>query len=225
MSPYVPAKFECRCNHVNSISVSDGIHVSRDPDMRRAVLDGTFHQYSCESCGAALQVEQVLSYTDFPRQHMFTVVPRVAIHEMHKWLDFAETSFHQTMEVDAPPMVKAWAPHMIRRLVFGLGALREKLLAFDAGLNDRVLELLKLRLLEDLQLDGTLDGHFHLAHIDGDTMFMEYGASSSETLEVPVAYTLYTRATWEFDSLEALCPLLTEGIAVDYRVAFLGAAE
>jgi hypothetical protein len=224
MSAYVQADFECRCGHVNAINVANGIHVSTDPDMRQAVLDGTFHHFTCSECRVALVVEDVLPYTDFPRQHMFTVVPPPAIHEMQQWVEFSNTSFHQTMEVGALPLVREWAPHMKRRLVFGLDSLREKLLVFDAGLDDRVLEILKLKMLEDLQLTGGLEGRFLLTHIDDDTMFMEYGATPSESLEVPLAYELYSRARWDIESLRDLCPPLTDGLAVDYRVAVLDAA-
>gem|GEM_PF-4635118 len=53
--------------------------------------------------------------------------------------------FHHNMRVAAPQMVRDLADNFAVRLVFGFDALAEKLRAWDAGLDDRVVEALKLR--------------------------------------------------------------------------------
>jgi hypothetical protein len=55
--------------------------------------------------------------------------------------------FEQTAILHAPPMVRDHAGEFVVRTVFGLHALREKLVVLDAGLDDRALEALKLDLL------------------------------------------------------------------------------
>lgn len=49
-----------------------------------------------------------------------------------------------------PPLVRSWAPGFTIRAAFGLDQLREKLVAHQAGLDDRVLEAYKLDLLRGL---------------------------------------------------------------------------
>src|SRR5690606_27679577 len=121
--------------------------VSLRPEVRQAILDGTFHRFVCPSCGRRNTVEKLLAYTDFPRRQWFTVVPRAALTRRSEWLRLAEDSFRATMVEHAAPIVKTWAPDMTRRVIFGLASLREKLVAFEAGLDDRWLELVKLELI------------------------------------------------------------------------------
>lgn len=223
MSSFGPATIRCRCEHAYQVDVADGLHISLRPDIRQAILDGTFHRFECPRCGAATIIEDLLAYTDFPRKHWFTVVPRAGVLHMQQWLDIAHASFRATMIERAAPMVASWAPHLTRRLIFGLASLREKLLVFDAGLDDRIVELVKLQLIRDLALPARADGYFHLVAIDHATLRFEHAHPQGGVFELPMPRALYDRIQWQGDQVRATCPALFDGIAVDHRVA-LGAA-
>lgn len=132
------------------------------------------------------QVEKVFAYTDFPRRHWFTVVPAASLSRRSEWLAFAERSFQAVFVERAAPMVTEWAPQFTRRVIFGLASLREKLLAFDAGLDDRRVEQLKVALVEAGRLIYVEGGYCHLVAVPPDELVFEWAApgDSGTTREI-----------------------------------------
>lgn len=133
------------------------MHVTRAPELREAILSGRFQRFVCTHCGRVVVVEPTLLYTDFERNQWIGVFPTHAL-PFHRELS-AEimTSFHRNMEVAAPEIVRQWAPSFRIRCVFGLPALREKLILWEEGLDDALFECMKLQLL--LSLDPELLDH------------------------------------------------------------------
>ncbi|MFT5682035.1 MAG: hypothetical protein ACI8RZ_002953 [Myxococcota bacterium] len=125
------------------------LHVTRRPDARAAILAGTFQRFTCPECGGAVRVEPTLLYTDFERHHWFAVFPRHTLPHRHDLIDLVDEGFEANMRTHCPPMVRQWAPRFVRRVIFGLPALREKLLCDLHALDDRVLEVAKMQLLRD----------------------------------------------------------------------------
>ncbi|MEM9494201.1 MAG: CpXC domain-containing protein, partial [Myxococcota bacterium] len=105
MNPFEPATIRCRCGHEYTAEVATGLHVSSRPELRDAILAGTLHRFVCPACGAPTIIEPALAYTDFPRQHWFTVAPRSGIGDRGGWHALADDSFQSTMVDNAPPMV------------------------------------------------------------------------------------------------------------------------
>jgi hypothetical protein len=127
------------------MDLADGLHITRLPEVRQRILDGTFHTKVCRSCGHIGIVHTKTLYTDFDRWHWVAVAPPWLIHEWPRWEHIVRDEFEHNMRVAAPPMVKALADNFAVRLVFGFDALAEKLRAWDAGLDDRMVEALKVR--------------------------------------------------------------------------------
>lgn len=128
------------------ITILKGIHITRLPEVRGAILDGTFHAFACPGCGMRLRVEEPgVVYTDFERGHYVVVEARGAsgIPERAR----AHVQEFEDAFVHAPEIARELGRALVHRLVFGLGALREKLMLWDAGLDDRVVEAIKLDLL------------------------------------------------------------------------------
>src|SRR5512140_1883141 len=162
MSTFVPSLIRCPCGEEYRVEVANGLHISLRPDIRRQIFDGTFHKFTCPACGMPTMVDRLLSFTDFPRRQWFTIAPSNGLPWRRKWLALADESFTAAMVEHAPPMVVGWSTEMTRRLMFGLASLREKLVIADAGLDDRVVELLKIQLIRDLRDTFSPDHYFHL---------------------------------------------------------------
>ncbi len=215
----------CACGHRYPIELAPDLHVSRMPALRRAVLDGSFHRFTCPRCGRITPVERPLAYTDFPRRHWITVAPPAGLADVAGWRELADRSFRETMQEHAGAQVRAWAPEFTRRLVFGLAALREKLIAFDAGLDDRPLELLKLSLIAELGLPLRADTYLFLTAVeDRELIFAialpddpDYAASQ----RLPIAR--YRALAQDPGSREVL-PGMWEDRVVDWRAALRGDA-
>jgi hypothetical protein len=221
MSRFSPATVRCRCGNDHPAEVAESLNISARPALRDAVLAGELHRFPCPACSRVNQVETVFAYTDFGRAQWFTVVPAASLARRDDWLRFAEDRFQDAFVRRAPPLVRGWAPRFTRRVVFGLASLREKLVAFDAGLDDRRLEQLKAELIEQHRLVYVPpDGYCHLARVTGDSLVFELGVPGDpSTQAAPVPRR-------EYDAVDVADPtrrrqVLFDTPVVDMRVLFL----
>lgn len=222
MSTLSPGVVVChRCQARFDAQLWTGLHATRAPEVREAVLDGTFHRFECRGCGELVFVEPTMLYTDFDRRQWVAVLPEAGIRHRTALARLVEDGFHHNMEVACPPMVKAWAPSFVRRLVFGLPALRDKLLAWDAGLDDRVLELYKLQVLRD---QGVIrpDTRLWLDAVEPERLvFNRVEAQPAVSMELVRRYGVeragYDRIYAERQPYAVTTPALFSGIVVDWR--------
>ena len=118
-----------------------GMHVTSLPEQRAELLAGTLHTFLCPKCSAAIRVEIATVYTDFDRSDY------VAVEPIGTMLSMELRRFHQGVFDRAftlgPEVAQELGCSVRHRLVAGLPALREKVMAWDAGLDDRVLEATK----------------------------------------------------------------------------------
>jgi hypothetical protein len=225
MSTFVHAKVACAtCAHVHDADVAESLHISTRPDVRADILAGRFHRFRCPACEAWTTIEKLLAYTDFARHHWFTVVPTVELPFLAQWRELAESSFRATMIERSPALVRdEMAPRMLRRLVFGLASLREKLIAFDAGLDDRVLEVLKLELLRERGLFPDVRLACHLTELSPDTLVFELARPGAPPVidQVSIARADYDALAAGAAELAGRWPELWGDIAVDWRALFI----
>ena len=123
------------------VNMADCINVARTPNARQMILEGKFNRIITEK--ESVIVEKEFFYTDFQRNQFFLVKPRF---ERHSWLEASAqldrmlNRIPQTFKMDDGRQV---------RVIFGLAELREKLIATDAGIDDRMVELLKVLVIQD----------------------------------------------------------------------------
>ena len=219
MSTYRRQPIRCHCGSSFEGELWDSLHVSRRPDVRDRILDGTFHRFECPACGQPVVVEGRLAYTDFARRQWFTVFPRIDLRHRDELVAFARTSFQATMVERAPALVQGWASEMTERAVFGLASLREKLVVLEAGLDDRMTEGLKLQLFRTAALVLHPDTFLHVVAVESDTLLFEYGPPGRRPTGLPVPRELYALLGAEQERLRADLPWLFDDILVDYRGA------
>lgn len=222
MSTFSPGTIQCECGHSFAVDVADGLHVSLRPDLREAILAGRFHRFSCPRCARVSRIEKLLAYTDFPRRQWFTVVPLAGLARRGEWLRLAEDSFHATMIERAAPMVKAWAPDMTRRVIFGLASLREKLAVFDAGLDDRVIELVKLQMIRAGQVPYAAGAYFHFVALRDWSLVFEWAwPGDAGTSELTASRAAHDELAARGADVHALAFDLFTGSIADHRVYFV----
>jgi len=127
-----------RCGAGFRAPVLKGVHISWLPEVRETVRDGTFARHTCPSCGLTVQIESSTAYTDFEHGQYVGV-------ESPERTDWRVARAHHLRVFDecftfGPPVAEELAGSMIHRVVFGVHALREKVLVWDAGLDDRAVE-------------------------------------------------------------------------------------
>lgn len=141
---------ECtRCGASCDAEVVVVANFDRRPDLRQAVLDGSFNRIPCGACGNTMVVQRGVGVWDWDRKQYLNVWPTWA--ETH-WRDLARSTadaLHRNLGLAAPPAMRDAAHAFTVRTVFGYDQLREKLVIWDAGLDEIRVESAKLGLLSN----------------------------------------------------------------------------
>lgn len=138
MAVFHPHIVQCVCGNTLPVDLADSINISRAPEMRERVLRGELHRAACPACSRQFTVEKPFYYVDIPKNLIFKVCPRT---ERHMWKTFSEELDRASNFV--PASLSQPADRALR-VVCGMDELREKLVAQDAGLDDRLVELFKV---------------------------------------------------------------------------------
>ncbi len=131
------------CGAGQTVTVAIGLHITRLPHVRDQILDGEFHRFDCTTCHKRIEVRQPLVYTDFERGHWIEVRTDDDIASWQEFAPAAAAIFDRAV-IHGAPILRSRVETFAVRLVFGYAELREKVLLFEAGLDDRAVECLKL---------------------------------------------------------------------------------
>jgi hypothetical protein len=147
MSVWTTRVINCpRCDAPAELQLADSIHVSRVPEVRAAVLDRTFHRTTCHRCTTPIEVQRRVLYIDVERGQWIVVVPTSDAEHWPEREAALQRGLTRALE-HGSPLIAPLADGVRCRLVVGYEQLREKLVLWAAGLNDAVVECLKLRLI------------------------------------------------------------------------------
>jgi CpXC protein len=151
MSQYQERSLTCPgCQHVTVRSVAVSLDAERAKEERLQILDGTFQRFACPQCGQVARADGPLVWLDFDAKKWVGVLPEPMERQWWRYEREPQQAFQRNMVENAPGIVREWAPGFVIRAVFGLEALREKLVAWEAGLDDMLLEAYKLALLRSM---------------------------------------------------------------------------
>jgi hypothetical protein len=152
MSTFYPHDVHCpACAQAFKVDVVWGIHITRLPWAREQILEGSFQVFACPACQHKVRVEGPSVYTDFER-HQYVAIETTTSGGWQAAKLRHQTIFEDSFE-GGPEIAREMGRTFTRRLVFGLGRLREKLMLWDAGLDDYAVEAVKGDLLARLELD------------------------------------------------------------------------
>lgn len=143
MAIVYPYSLQCECGQTFVASLADGINAGRSPEVRDEIIRGALHRVTCPSCRKTVTAEKSFFYSDASRGTFIQVKPR---QDRHLWRQ-ASAGLEQT----AALIPESHVPLSKRkiRVVFGMQELREKLIAEDLGIDDRIIELLKVIAIHD----------------------------------------------------------------------------
>lgn len=124
-----------KCGKRTGLTIYKSINISEDPSLKEKVKDGSLFLWKCPSCGQMNLARYDTLYHD-PEKHLMV------------WLlqdeNMSETQMH-SISLHA----KAIGNYTLRR-VTDTGSLMEKVLIFDSGLDDLVIEMCKYVLKMEL---------------------------------------------------------------------------
>jgi hypothetical protein len=143
MAVFHPNQVVCKCGYAFEANLARSVNVKRNPAVRETILRGEFHRINCPACRTIFAVECPFYYSDPERRSVFLVLPRG---ERLNHTRDGQTLTKQQRECD---LLVGDVPTSQLRVVYGLDELREKVVAQDAELDDRNIELIKLIVLHE----------------------------------------------------------------------------
>ena len=212
-----------KCQAVLDIDVLESINADRRPDLRQAIVEGKLQVETCSACAAQFRVAPSLNYIDAGRGQWISAQP---LEQLGAWPEVERTalrSFQVAYGPEAPPPARAIGADLQARVSFGWSGLREKIIAREAGLDDRVLEFLKLAIV---QAGSKLSPgrELRLEAVEGDSLVMIWTDSRTEAqLEIlAVPRSLYNDIAADRAAWAGVDGLMGEGPFVDLQKMFLG---
>jgi hypothetical protein len=136
-----------RCEAPATHRLAISVNLPRVPEVRAAILAGSFQAFVCAACGERFVVDGPFMAIDMAARRWIMVWPAAWESSWRSLEAKPEETFREAVAENAPPMIRATAEGYVVRAVFGLGALADKLRCLEAGLDDRALEALKLDLM------------------------------------------------------------------------------
>ena len=191
MSMFNPASAACpKCGTVRKFELVASVNADRRPDLRAAILDGSFQRETCAKCKTQFVMPPALTYLDVRRGNYILVQP-LAMQEFWEASEkIATDSFERAYGPGANAAAQEIGSGLKVRIVFGWAALREKLHCAELGLDDVELELTKMALVRNADESPISDAN-ELRLIGGNAEALRLGwiqASNErllEELEVP----------------------------------------
>ncbi len=132
------------CQGTIRFEVVYSLNADRRPDLRDAILDGSFQRETCAGCGKPMRMQPRFAYVDNARRQWVLVD---ASSEMANWPeleDVAQETFANSYGEGASRIARELGRAMVLRVTFGWAALSEKLRCVEAGIDDVALECTKM---------------------------------------------------------------------------------
>ncbi len=128
------------CKTEQKIKVWESIDVSVSPKEKKKILDGDFFKFSCKKCDFEAPLAYNCLYSDIENKLLIWLIPELT-DEIKEKLSVADTlkgdEKHDTSDY-------------IYRIVTTPNELKEKIMIKDEGLDDRIVEILKMVYLSQI---------------------------------------------------------------------------
>lgn len=125
------------------------VNGDRRPDLRAAIIAGSFQRQPCPECGKDFRLDPEMTYIDVGHRQWIAAYPVAKLAHWKELEQEARAMFAQAYGPQAPASARKLGSGMKPRITFGWGGLREKLAAVDHQLDDVTLELVKLAIVRN----------------------------------------------------------------------------
>lgn len=142
---------------VEGLSIESANPVRHRP-FRDQLLARTLLRMACPACSAPHEHYDRFVWTDLASRLCALVIHDAARDD---WADLeheAREALSLPLRQEGPEAVRAWGASIAIRLVFGLEELRDKVVCWTHGLDDRLVEAVKLELPPGASLDSAIAG-------------------------------------------------------------------
>lgn len=129
------------CGHEQELTVTPSVNVTVDPEMREKVMSGDLFLFTCEKCGFSGFAGFPFIYEDKETNGGFLLYLEPDCQD-------------RSVGIEGDVADQVLLQNMTMRLVTTLNELKEKIFIFEAGLDDRVVELFKTLALSKMKADN-----------------------------------------------------------------------
>ena len=148
MSKHHIEKVTCpSCHHEGDFEVWDSINTVLNPEMKEKVLNQSIFLYTCPNCGETFRLNYPTLYHQMEDLIMIYLVPESEVEKTYEMF-YGENA-----------LADFRTEKYLNRIVTSANQLVEKIKIFDAGKDDRIIELVKL-LAADSILKNNPDKEF-----------------------------------------------------------------
>lgn len=226
MSLFRPMNVQCpKCDAIVNMSAVGSVNADRRADLRAAILADTFQDTTCEACGNVCRLPPEFNYLDVGRGQWLASLSADRLPDFLEAEDEAQAAFDASYGKNASPAAREIGEGLAARVTFGWPALREKLLIREQGLDDVVVEMVKLELFRRLP-DASLSPGVELRLLDGAGDLLVFGWVESDFEEVRqelrVRRDLYDTIAADAEGWKGVRARLTDGPFVDIQKLVFG---
>jgi hypothetical protein len=193
MSIFQRVHAECPgCGERVAFEAFVSINADRRPDLRAAILDGSFQRHPCPHCGIAFRVEPEFTYIDYGRGQYIGAWPVDRRATWAEWSAQTQGAFDRAFGALASGAARELGDSLRLRVTFGWPALTEKLVTQEAAIDDTTLEVAKVAIVSRLE-QTPLPGHeeLRLVHADAEELTLGWvraeGHRLGKCLRIPRA--------------------------------------
>lgn len=207
------------CGEVLDFGVNYSLNADRRPDFRQQIIDGSFQRKACDKCGESFRMEPEMTYMDMGRGQLILVLPNRRVEDWDALEEAAIAIHSELFGPDSSDDAQEMGRQVTPRVTFGWGALREKILCSEYGINDISLELAKLAILAELEDPPLNDrSEFRLGKVDDQLHFGWITTGTEALLEtISVPKTLLAEIEANSNAWEAAKAELMKGPYVDMQ--------
>ncbi|MEM6371453.1 MAG: CpXC domain-containing protein [Pseudomonadota bacterium] len=229
MSLFHPLTVKCpNCEAEVTVEAVGSVNADRRPDFRDAILEDAFQDTTCGACETSFRLQPEFNYLDAGRGQWIAAMPAPDLPRYLELEDVVTDLFERSYGAKAPRAARDVGDKLAVRLTFGWPGIREKLLVGTHGLDDVVLEMMKLDLLRtlpsaplgpgvELRLVDVTDENLGFCWIRSDT------EEGMEQFTCPRAW--YDGIAANTDGWDSMRAQLTNGSFVDMQKLYMGAGR
>lgn len=188
-----------QCNHRDHLRLWKEIYFDKDITAKNRLLEGTLFKYKCKKCGYAAAIAYNCIYKNTDRNFMIYFAADGDVEGMRDAMD--------KVELDANKIaVNGIKYNVRRRIVISANAMREKIIILESGLDDRIIELMKLFYISMIKKNNPdMEIIECLFYIVNDAWRLELATIDGKSFAIDVQKDIYDELEKEYrDTIDKL---------------------
>lgn len=183
------------CHYIEDTTIWDVVLVKEDPDLKEEILLKKLQSFYCSNCQAHYVLEKSFLYVDEEKQVLIYYAPDLK-HLFQEGMLKGLFTLPSEIEAGLPEQVRKLAQNKNwkLRLCLEYNDVIEKIHLFDHGLEDDVMEVLKLAIRSRLTEEEKFAEKIYFISADTQQMIFQAGYADAQWEHLDLALSMYQNA-------------------------------